>query len=362
MASTASVTENVKAMFEQVPPPHVLTVAGTSTPGLSLADCTGSDSGGGAGIQADLKTITALGCYGSSVLTAVTAQNTLGVQGVHAIPPSFVISQLQSVFDDLPPATVKFGMLAGADTILELSRFFSALKTLTPSALYLILDPVMVSTSGHDLLQQEATKTLRDELIPLVDLLTPNIPEAVVLAERTAEIDGLGDMIALARELAKKGPAVLLKGGHLDLSARDVRRTKLETDTRVYHLRPDALVCKDYATSLQLPDAENVVVDVLADKSGVRLFIGPKVNSSSTHGTGCTLSAALAANYAKQREREDLAEQKEGDSKRPHHISDETIEASIAYVQGAIAAAFPIGAGHGPLNHGHLSMQRPLPP
>lgn len=306
------------------------------------------------------------------MLTAVTAQNTLGVQGVHAIPPSFVISQLQSVFDDLPPASVKFGMLAGADTILELSRFFSALKSLTPSAPYLILDPVMVSTSGHDLLKQEATKTLRDELIPLVDLLTPNIPEAVVLAERTAEIEGLGDMIALARELAQKGPAVLLKGGHLDLSARDVRRTKLEQDTKVYHLRPDSLVCRDYATSLQLPDAEEVVVDVLADRGGVRLFIGPKVNSSSTHGTGCTLSAALAANYAKQREREDLeaeaeAEQqkKDGDDEgktRKHHISDDTIAASIAYVQGAIAAAFPMGAGHGPLNHGHLSMQRPLPP
>lgn len=280
-----------------------------------------------------------------------------------------MISQLQSVFDDLPPASVKFGMLAGADTILELSRFFSALKSLTPSAPYLILDPVMVSTSGHDLLKQEATKTLRDELIPLVDLLTPNIPEAVVLAERTGEVEGLGDMIALARQLAEKGPAVLLKGGHLDLSVRDVRRTKLDPDTKVYHLRPDSLVCKDYATSLQLPDAEEVVVDVLADKNGLRLFIGPKVNSTSTHGTGCTLSAALAANYAKQRGREDLeaeAQNKEGEEdsqeKRKHHISDETIEASIAYVQGAIAAAFPMGAGHGPLNHGHLSMQRPLPP
>lgn len=320
--------------------------------------------------------MSALGCYGSSVLTAVTAQNTLGVQGVHAVPPSFVIAQLQSVFDDLPPAAVKFGMLAGADTIGELARFFRALQSLTPAAPFLVLDPVMLSTSGHDLLARDATRALRDELIPLVDLLTPNIPEAAVLAERSAPVEGLRDMIALARELARSGPAVLLKGGHLALSARDVRRTKVEPDTRVFHLRPAARVCADYAHSLQLADADDVVVDVLADRSGVRLFIGPRLESSSTHGTGCTLSAALAANYAKQREAEREAERAAGEGAKDSEngengenggtergtVSDDTVQRSIAYVQGAIAAAFPLGAGHGPLNHQHLSMQRPLPP
>lgn len=325
----------------------------------------GTDSSGGAGVGADVKTISALGCYGSMVLTAATAQNTLGVQGVHAIPPSFVISQLQSVFDDVPPAAVKFGMLAGADTVEELARFFSALKTLTPQAPYLVLDPVMVSTSGHDLLQSSATKVLREQLIPIVDLLTPNIKEAVVIADRTESIDNLTDMIALAKELAKSGPAVLLKGGHLELSARDVKRTKVDPDTKVYHLRPEIRVCQDYVSSLQLPEATDVVVDVLADSEGVRLFIAPKIESSSTHGTGCTLSAALAANYAKQvanEAKEGKTDDKEKKQQSSRKISDETVFESIAYVQGAIAAAVPMGAGHGPLNHGHLSMQRPLPP
>jgi hydroxymethylpyrimidine/phosphomethylpyrimidine kinase len=252
----------------------------------------GSDSGGGAGIQADLKTFSALGVYGASVITALTAQNTLGVQGIHDVPADFVTRQMASVFSDLAVNAVKIGMLSVPETIraveIGLSRYQGPV----------VLDPVMVAASGDPLLTQDAIKTLKTLLIPRATLLTPNLHEAARL---------LGDDIAISEArmadqgrglLAIGARAVLIKGGHGE--------------------GPEA-------------------VDLLVRKGEIIRFAHPRIPSRNSHGTGCTLSSAIAAGLA-----------------RGHDLV-EAVAAAKAYTHAAIAAAdrLRIGAGHGPTHHFH---------
>lgn len=256
---------------------------------LTLA---GSDSGGGAGIQADLKTFSALGVYGASVITAVTAQNTRAVTAVHMIPPDLIRAQLQAVFDDLPPQAVKIGMLGTAENIHTAAEFFHTQRN-TP----LVLDPVMVAKSGDKLLQDAAVAALRDTLLPLARLITPNLPEAEVLLGRP--IDNAQDMPQAAHDLLALGAsAVLLKGGHLQSDSSNDFFT-------------------DGMQNLWLPS--------------------PRHPGRNTHGTGCTLSSAITAHLAR------------GDS------LPRAVEQGKAYIQAAIAAAdrLAVGHGHGPVHHFH---------
>lgn len=252
----------------------------------------GSDSGGGAGIQADLKTFSALGVYGASVITALTAQNTLGVQAIHNVPPDFVGAQCDSVFSDLAVAAVKIGMLARARVIDAVADALARHAAAIP----VVLDPVMVATSGDRLVGDDAAAALRSTLMPRADLITPNLPEAAALldepvAKSEAEAEAQG------RRLVGLGAqAVLIKGGHAGGSES---------------------------------------VDLLVTQAGIRRFSAPRAPTRNTHGTGCTLSAAVAAGLARG-----LA-------------LPEAVEAAKAYVSGAIAAAdrLAIGAGHGPVHH-----------
>jgi hydroxymethylpyrimidine/phosphomethylpyrimidine kinase len=253
----------------------------------------GSDSGGGAGIQADLKTFSALGVYGASVVTALTAQNTLGVAAIHEAPPAFVRAEIDAVFSDLEVGAVKIGMLAGRDLIGVVA---DGLRRYEQSRV--VLDPVMVATSGDPLLKAEAVQTLRDELFPLASLITPNLPEAGWLLERPVG-DSREAMLVAARELLSLGPkAVLIKGGH--------------------------------------GEGEESA-DLLLDASGPRWFTAPRHRTRNTHGTGCTLSSAIAAGLAKGAGLETAV----ADAK--------------AYVTAAIVAAdrLKIGEGHGPVHHFH---------
>lgn len=228
----------------------------------------------------------------------------------------------------MPPVAVKFGMLAGAETIKAVARFFAGLKEKP----FLVLDPVMVSTSGHSLLDEDAHAALLD-LIKLVDLVTPNIPEALTLLGKKGEIKTQEDMTSLAKELSTGigAKAILLKGGHLALPAQ-------EQDT--------IAVIQDFRKTINLPKLENVVVDIfVSGATEPHFYTNPRIESSSTHGTGCTLSAALAAVYA-QNPGAELAT---------------SVSTAITYTQGAIAAAFPLGSGHGPTNHGYLTVPRLLP-
>ena len=250
----------------------------------------GSDSGGGAGIQADLKTFAALGVYGTSVLSALTAQNTLGVQGVMPVPADFVSAQLESVLSDMPVAAIKTGMLADADSI---SAVAAALRQL---ALPLVVDPVMVATSGDRLLPASAVSAMRDTLLPLAHVLTPNIPEAAVLL-REREATCVDDMVQQAQALLALGAhAVLLKGGHLTTG-----------------------------------DA----VDVYCDARGCQLLREPRVTTRNTHGTGCTLAAAICARLAL------------GDS------AERAARYGKSYLYQALCHAdeLSVGAGAGPVNH-----------
>jgi len=253
----------------------------------------GSDSSGGAGIQADLKTFAALGVYGASVITALTAQNTTGVTGIHEVPPDFVTQQIEAVFSDLTIGAVKIGMLAGAEVIATVARGLDRYR-----ARNVVLDPVMVATSGDRLLRADAVEALRRELFPRAILITPNLPEAAVLldtapARTEAEMQAQGD-----RLLAAGANAVLIKGGHGEGSE---------------------------------------AVDLLIDKTGVTRLAAPRVSTTNTHGTGCTLSSAIAAGLAKGLALPDA------------------VRAAKAYVTAAIAAAagLTIGHGHGPLHHFH---------
>ncbi|KAA1477671.1 hypothetical protein DENSPDRAFT_933847 [Dentipellis sp. KUC8613] len=336
------------------------TVSRESVPAvLTIA---GSDPSGGAGIQADLKTFTALGCYGTSVITALTAQNTVGVQGVHGVPPEFVEQQLRSVVSDIPLKAIKTGMLYSAPVahaaVEALRALYASAATPIPP---LVVDPVCVSTSGHTLLQPDAVDVLISELFPLAALITPNKSEAELLLERLAAspssaivtstpapttIASLEDMVSAARALLRTGPrAVLVKGGHLTTDMGDVRRVQ---DGNV-HVDTSALLGENMEILLVAerdPAARELVVDVLAEAGpGARttLFVRPRIESESTHGTGCTLSAALACALAR------------GASYA------EAVGKAAEYTHLGIATAFPMGKGHGPLNHMHPTLLRSIP-
>ncbi len=248
----------------------------------------GSDSGGGAGIQADLKTFHQWGVYGTSALTAVTAQNTLGVQKVHPIPPGIVAAQIDSVAGDIFPGGVKSGMLANSAIVRAVA---GALRRHRPGSY--VLDPVMAATSGDSLLAPEAVASIREELVPLAAVVTPNWPEAVILTGvRERSMEG---MEMAARAIAEAGAgAALVKGGHLE---------------------------------------GDEVVDLLWDGRTRHVFRGPRIETRHTHGTGCTLSAAIAAGLA-----------------RGVPLT-EAVAAAVAWVRRAIAGAPGLGAGRGPLDH-----------
>jgi hydroxymethylpyrimidine/phosphomethylpyrimidine kinase len=249
----------------------------------------GSDSGGGAGIQADIKTITAFGGYAATAITALTAQNTLGVEAVHMVPPDFIARQIVVVLDDIGADVVKVGMLGDAATIEVVC------DTLAQHAgdIPIVLDPVMVATSGARLLADDAVAMLRDRLLPMACLITPNVPEAEALTG--LEIPNVAMMHRAASRLLTLGaPAVLLKGGHLH--------------------------------------GEHVV-DLLATADGVEDFIAPRIESRHTHGTGCTLASGVAAGLA------------QGLAMR------DAVQRAREYVRAAIETAPGFGAGHGPLNH-----------
>ena len=253
----------------------------------------GSDSGGGAGIQADLKAMSALGVYGASVITAVTAQNTRAVTAVEGISLDVIAAQIDAVLDDLEVGAIKIGMLATPDIIETVAR---ALQRYDGPV---VLDPVMVAKSGDALLQDDAVATLRTVLLPCATILTPNLPEAARLLG-AAEAADQGEMIAQGKALAALGAeAVLMKGGH-------------GTD----------VVCTDV-----LLDTETVLAELTA----------PRVNTKNTHGTGCTLSSAIAAGLAKGL------------------CPVDAVTEAHSYLQGAIRAAdrLTIGSGHGPVHHFH---------
>ena len=253
----------------------------------------GSDSGGGAGIQADLKTFSALGVYGASVITALTAQNTQGVTGVLDVPADFVRAQMDAVFGDLDIGAVKIGMLSQPETIRAVAEGLAAYR---PPVV--VLDPVMVAKSGDALLQPEAVETLVRSLLPLATLITPNLPEAARILDRAPVADA-SEMTETARALLQLGPeAVLLKGGHLEAP---------------------------------------VSPDVLVHAGGVEQFDARRVTTKNTHGTGCTLSSAIAAFMA-----------------RGLPLVEAVAEAK-AYLTAAIEAAddLSIGHGQGPVHHFH---------
>ena len=252
---------------------------------LSIA---GSDPSGGAGIQADLKTFHQFGVHGTSVIVAITAQNTVGVRAVHLVPAEIVSAQIAALADDLPPAGLKTGMLASAELIRLVAREIRSRQWRR-----YVLDPVMVATSGDRLLGPDAESALRDELLPLATVVTPNLDEAEVLTGGSVrDPDG---MKAAGDQLLQMGAqAALIKGGHL---------------------RGDD------------------IVDLLVVPGMTRRFTYPRIKSNSTHGTGCTLSAAITAGLAHGRNLE------------------RAVEDGLSYVHRAIETAQPLGAGHGPLNH-----------
>lgn len=307
-----------------------------SPPVLTIA---GSDSSGGAGIQADLKTFTVHGCYGASVTTALTAQNTTGVQAVYGVPPDFVKQQINSVLDDIDIKAIKTGMLFNAENTKivaqVLKEHFDA-KGHIP----LVCDPVCVSTSGHTLLHPDGVDTIIDEIFPLSDLITPNKAEAELLLKQRnlpSRIANLQDMVNAARQLKTLGPqAVLLKGGHFVASLGDLENVSSD-DTQV--IRDDLL---DENTNIlrvherKEQHVDSLVVDVLcASDNHITIFARTRVQSTSTHGTGCTLSAALVSQLA-----------------RGIPLG-EAVRLAAAYTHIGIETAIPIGSGFGPLNHIH---------
>ncbi|HEX6163034.1 MAG TPA: bifunctional hydroxymethylpyrimidine kinase/phosphomethylpyrimidine kinase [Vicinamibacterales bacterium] len=248
----------------------------------------GSDSGGGAGIQADLKTFAAHGVYGTSAITALTAQNTVGVQGVHVIPDDFVAKQIEAVVSDLGCDAVKTGMLANSTIVEAVAAAVESLEL--PN---LVVDPVMVAKSGDHLLDEEAVHAVRWTLLRLARVVTPNIPEAEVLAKMS--IATVADMKEAARRIAMLKPAaVVIKGGHL---------------------------------------AGPEVIDILLENGEYHEWIGPRIEGPNTHGTGCTFAAAIAAHLAKGA------------------TVVEAVPAAKAYVEGAMRNGIPLGKGHRPLNH-----------
>lgn len=266
---------------------------------LSIA---GSDSGGGAGIQADLKTFAALGCYGMTAITALTAQNTLGVRAIHGVPPEMLRDQIDAVVEDMGLQAVKIGMLHSPEIVQTVAAAID--RHTLPNV---VLDPVMVATSGAVLIDNPAIAVLVRELFGRATLVTPNLDEASLLVGRPLESEAA--MESAARELLVMGAAaVLLKGGHL---------------------------------------AGDVVSDLLMTQNGVFHWMrAPRIHSANTHGTGCTLSSAIAANLA------------QGASLL------EAVQAAHAYVRAALEAGAKVrtGMGSGPLNHGYAPLSMRLKP
>ena len=247
----------------------------------------GSDSSGGAGIQADIKTMTTNGVYAMSAITALTAQNTVGVQGVFEVTPDFLAKQIDSVFNDIFPDAVKIGMVSSTELISTIAD-----KLINYKAENIVVDPVMVATSGSKLITDDAISALKEKLLPLATVVTPNIPEAEVLS--SIKIENAADMIKAAEIISKAyNCAVLCKGGH------------------------------------NMNDAN----DLLYSSGEYRWFYRKRIDNSNTHGTGCTLSSAIASNLAKG---EDL------------HTS---VEKAKDYISAALSAMLDLGAGSGPLNH-----------
>ena len=252
----------------------------------------GSDSGGGAGIQADLKTFSALGCFGMSVITALTAQNTRVVTGIFPVPPEFIGQQIDAVLSDIGTDAVKIGMLHSPEVIEIVAK-----KLVQWDCQNIVLDPVMVSKSGDNLLQSDAVQALKTLLIPKAFIITPNLPEASVLLDR--DVETMEDMTRAAKDLATLGCAnVLLKGGHLTQGNSC-----------------DLLYQKDTDTMTELP--------------------GTRINTPNSHGTGCTLSSAVCANLVKGIELET------------------SVQNAKAYITCALTAGaeYTTGKGHGPVNH-----------
>ncbi|KAH0584591.1 hypothetical protein H2248_010125 [Termitomyces sp. 'cryptogamus'] len=318
--------------------------AASTNTARSVLTIAGSDSSGGAGIQADLKTIAAHGCYGASVITALTAQNTTGVQGVQPTPPAFVEKQIISVLHDIETHAIKTGMLYDAECIRAVVR---ALMTQSSgSTLPIICDPVCVSTSGHSLLDPTAIQVLIEEFFPLTTLITPNKFEAerlLSLKGESSEIHNLQDMVVAAKDLLRYGShAVLLKGGHLITSMGDVKD--------LLHQFPDidAIFSGLLSSNMEILQGDStrdpkLVVDVFSEGDQIAIFARPHINSKSTHGTGCTLSAAIASCLA-----------------RGSNLKEAVKDATI-YTHLAIQMAEPIGHGHGPLNHFHAVAPRLIP-
>ena len=248
----------------------------------------GSDSGGGAGIQADLKTFQQFGVFGTTVIVALTAQNTRQVRAVESVPENMVTEQLTALAEDLPPAALKTGMLAEAALVRLVARAIRE-NGWGP----LVVDPVMVATSGARLLSTEAEEVVREDLLPLAALVTPNLDEAAILTGRVVH-DALTMERAGATLLRFGAGAALIKGGHL---------------------------------------SGPVLTDILVTPSGIRRFNQPRIDTASVHGTGCTLSAAITAGLALGRPLE------------------RAVEDALDFVHRAIAAAPGLGSGHGPLNH-----------
>jgi len=247
----------------------------------------GSDSGGGAGIQADLKTFQAFGVFGTTVVTAITAQNTLGVTAIHPVPLDTVVAQIDAVLADLRPDALKTGMLATAGLVRTVAAAIER-DALGPY----VLDPVMVATSGARLLDREAERVLIEALLPLATVATPNLTEASILAGM--EVGTVEEMSEAARRIVSHGPAAaLVKGGHLAGDA----------------------------------------VDLLWDGRKERIWRHPRIETRHTHGTGCTLSAAITAELARGRGLE------------------AAVDHAIGYVARAIASAPGLGRGRGPVNH-----------
>ena len=253
----------------------------------------GSDSGGGAGIQADIKAISAMGCYAASAITAITVQNTLGVQAVHPVPLEILRGQIDAVLSDIGADAIKIGMLHSSEVVNLVAEMIEKYQIRN-----IVLDPVMVSTSGHRLIEEDAVEVIKTRLMPLARVITPNVPEAEILAG--CKIAGEDEFEAIARRLSDNGNvSVLMKAGHLS---------------------GDSLVDYFY-------NAEDDTITRLQSK---------RVQTKNTHGTGCTLSSAFAASLAKG-----------------ENLTDAAISAK-RYIEQAIisGAEYEIGKGHGPVNHG----------
>lgn len=328
---------------------------------LSIA---GSDSSGGAGIQADLKTMTALGVYGMTAVTALTAQNTTGVFSVMNVTPEFLAAQIDAVFSDIVPAAVKIGMLASAElaeTAAERLKHYRAGQ--------IVLDPVMVSTSGCGLSGDGTPEVMKRELCPLCRLITPNIPEAEVLlgerirtgtqetrAEAEAAAETVTEAVTAAEDSAgalsveeaalrlseELGCAVLLKGGHAGAVCGSLH-TETEAGYEEIPVFQEAApgkytekTGKDAVKSKKYAEKRGAAVDWLAENGRLTCFEAPWVETSNTHGTGCTLSSAIACGLAKGKSLE------------------ESIRSAKAYLTGALSFGLSLGKGSGPLWHGYV--------